>query len=121
VTLGRSGPAHLLAGLILVAGLALTGCSQSGSANASPVATTSVNLPPSYKFVPAAIVVHAGDKVTWTNNDHFTHSVRLLDNGGQIMVMQPGQSVSFAFTKKGLHHYDCSFHPQNMMGTVLVQ
>jgi plastocyanin len=113
-------PARLLAGLFLVTSLVLAGCSQSG-ASASPVATTSVNLPPSYKFDPPNIVVHVGDKVTWTNNDHFTHSVRLLDDGGKIMIMQPGQSVSFTFTKAGVHHYDCSFHPQNMQGTVLVE
>jgi plastocyanin len=36
------------------------------------------------------------------------------------MDMKPGESVSFTFTTAGLHHYDCSFHSQNMKGTVLV-
>jgi plastocyanin len=104
----------------LLAGLLLAACSGSAP-SASAVATNMVNLPPSYKFDPAAIEVKAGTKVTWTNHDNFTHSVRLLDDGGAVMVMQPGQSVSYTFTKPGLHHYDCSFHPQNMKGTVLVE
>lgn len=109
--------------VLTIPALVLAACSGPGGsgAGASPVATTSVNLPPSYKFEPADIVVHAGDTVTWTNNDNFTHSVRLLDDGGKVMTMKPGESVKFTFTSKGLHHYDCSFHPQNMRGTVLVQ
>lgn len=105
--------------VLLLAALALTSCS-SPSADASPVATSKVNLPPSYKFDPADITVPAGTTVTWTNNDNFTHSVRLLDDGGAVMPMKPGESVSFTFDKPGLHHYDCSYHPQNMKATVLV-
>lgn len=103
--------------LFLVA-LTLAACS--ASAPAKPVATNQVDLPQSYKFSPADITVADGTKVTWTNHDVFTHSVRLLDDGGKVMDMKPGESVSFTFTKAGLHHYDCSFHPQNMKGTVLV-
>ena len=105
--------------VLLLAALALTACSSS-AADASPVATSEVNLPPSYKFVPANITVPVGTTVTWTNNDNFTHSVRLLDDGGDVMVMKPGETVKYTFDKPGLHHYDCSFHAQNMKGTVLV-
>ena len=97
----------------------LAACS-SGSSNASPVATNQVDLPPSYKFAPADITVPVGTTVTWTNKDNFTHSVRLLNDGGKIMIMKPGESVSFTFDKAGLHHYDGSFQPQQMKGTVTV-
>ncbi len=102
----------------LLAALALAGCSTSQAAE--PVATNQVDLPPSYRFAPAHITVPTGTPVTWTNHDNFTHSVRLVDDGGKVMVLKPGESVSFTFEKAGLHHYDCSFHPQNMKGTVLV-
>jgi plastocyanin len=36
------------------------------------------------------------------------------------MVMNPGESVTFTFAGVGVHHYDCSFHSQNMKGTVEV-
>jgi plastocyanin len=104
--------------LIVVAALALSACSS--AAPAGPVATDTVDLPPSYKFVPEAITVPAGTEVTWTNNDNFTHSVRLLDDGNVVMTMKPGESVSFTFEEPGLHNYDCSFHATDMKGTVLV-
>jgi plastocyanin len=116
-------PSHWLrslsAGTVgLLAVLVLASCS--AAQPTAPVATNKVDLPPSYKFVPANITVPAGTEVTWTNNDNFTHSVRLLDDGGAVMNMKPGESVSFTFTTPGLRHYDCSFHSQNMKGTVLV-
>ena len=106
--------------LLVVAGL-LGGCA-SGSAGGSPVATSAVELPPSYKFEPAAISVKAGTTVTWKNDDHFTHSVQFLDGGLPTapMVMDPGASVSFTFSQPGLFHYQCHLHPQNMQGTVTV-
>ena len=98
--------------------LVLAGCAAAGSA--APVATDQVDLPPSYKFVPADITVADGTTVTWTNHDNITHSVRLVDDGGEILTMAPGESVTHTFTGPGLHHYDCSFHATDMRGTVLV-
>jgi plastocyanin len=105
------------AAMVAASGL-LAACS--AGASAVPVATDHVDLPRSYKFAPADITVTLGTAVTWTNHDQFTHSVRLLDDGGQVLVMKPGQSVSHMFEQPGLRHYDCSFHPHDMKGTVLV-
>jgi len=109
-----AGPTIVLAVLALVA----VGCSTSSAADASPVATTTVDLPKSYKFAPAAITVTAGSTVTWTNDDNFTHSVRI--EGGTPMVMKPGEKATFTFDKAGTFKYDCSFHPQDMKGEVVV-
>lgn len=103
----------------LAAALALASCS-TGGAGTSPVATSQVNLPPSYRFEPAAITVPDGATVTWTNNDRFTHNVRLLDDGGEVLALPPGESVSFTFRGPGEHRYDCSFHPNDMSGVVVV-
>jgi plastocyanin len=100
--------------------LALWLAACSGGAANTPVATNQVDLPKSYKFQPAEITIPVGTTVTWTNHDDFTHSVRLADDGGKAMVMKPGESVSYTFDKAGTHHYDCSFHPQNMKGSVIV-
>ena len=105
-------------------GLVLAACSPgaAGAAGATPVATDKVDLPPSYKFEPAAITIKAGATVTWTNDDHFTHSVQLLDGGlsGDPHVMAPGQAVTVTFPAAGTYHYQCHLHPQNMKGTVEV-
>jgi len=105
-------------GPLLGAALLLSGCAS--QAAAEPVATDHVDMPPSYKFVPEAITVVDGTTVTWTNSDNFTHSVRLIDDGGDVMVVKPGESVSYTFTGVGEHKYDCSFHPQDMKGVVIV-
>ncbi len=107
-----------LAGPLLGVGILLAACAP--QAATEPVATDTVNLPPSYRFEPAAITVPDGTTVTWTNNDNFSHNVRLLDDGGELLQMAPGESVSFTFTGVGEHRYDCSFHPNDMEGVVIV-
>lgn len=107
-----------IVGPLVGAGLLLAACAP--QAAAEPVATNQVDLPPSYKFEPAAITVPDGTTVTWTNHDNFTHNVRLLDDGGEVLALPPGASVSFTFSGPGEHRYDCSFHPNDMSGVVVV-
>jgi plastocyanin len=107
-----------IVGPLFGAGLLLAACAS--QAAAEPVATNQVDLPPSYTFEPAVITVPDGTTVTWTNHDNFTHSVRLLDDGGQVLDLPPGESVRFTFTGLGEHRYDCSFHPNDISGVVVV-
>ena len=111
--------------VVLAASLALAACStgSDGAATAgAPVATSTVDLPRSYKFAPESITVSAGTTVTWNNNDNFTHSVQFKDGGlpTDPLLMQPGASATFAFATPGTYHYQCHLHPQQMQGTVTV-
>ena len=109
-------------------GAGLAACSPSASGGGASaggpvaVATSVVDLPPSYRFAPEAISVAAGTTVTWTNHDNFTHSVQFLDGGlpTEPLQMQPGASTSFTFATPGTYRYQCHLHPQNMRGTVTV-
>src|SRR5689334_9459545 len=112
-------------GVIVGLAVALAACSSSGSGggtSAAPVATSTVDLPPSYKFVPADITVQVGTTVTWTNHDNFTHSVQFKDGGlpTDPRLMKPGESATYTFATAGTFHYQCSLHPQQMQGTVTV-
>ena len=107
-----------IAGPLLGIVILLAACASPEAAEL--VATDHVDLPPSYRFDPEAITVLDGTTVTWTNSDNFTHNVRLLDDDGQELVLAPGESVSFTFTGPGEHRYDCSFHPNDMKGVVIV-
>ncbi len=113
---------HAIVVTIAVCALALAACGEAptGPVGAGPVATTRVDLPKSYKFAPAAIVVKAGSTVTWTNSDNFTHSVQFDGEASPGSVMKPGDSTSHTFEKAGTYGYICAFHPQDMKGTVLV-
>ncbi|HEV2250172.1 MAG TPA: plastocyanin/azurin family copper-binding protein [Candidatus Limnocylindria bacterium] len=96
-------------------------CAGSASPAAEPVATDHVNLPQSYLFDPKDIVVAPGTTVTWKNSDQFTHSVHIIDGDRMVGTMKPGESVSFTFATAGTYRYECTFHPQNMRGTVTVR
>jgi plastocyanin len=98
--------------------VALAGCSSGATTPASPVATTTVDLPKSYKFVPASILVDVGATVTWTNNDNFTHNVTFGDEPSK--TMKPGESATREFPAAGTFPYQCTLHPQDMQGTVIV-
>lgn len=93
----------------------------SGDEGDERVQTDKVELPRSYLFSPEAIEVSRGTTVTWTNHDQFTHTVRLLDGGVEFdEKMEPGEQVELEFDEPGLFRYDCSLHPQDMTGSVLV-
>lgn len=109
----------LLPIVALFAVVVLAGCAGGAATSTSPVPTSTVDLPKSYKFVPAAITVVAGTTVTWTNHDDFTHNVTLADGTGS-MTMPPGSSATHTFSTPGLYLYMCSLHPKDMKGSVLV-
>jgi plastocyanin len=113
----------IIALLLAASTVALGGCASNGGhgAGASPVATDRVDLPKSYRFAPAAITVKAGTTVTFTNSDNFPHTVQLLDPKPDTpRPLDLAQSVTITFDTPGLVHYQCTLHPQNMQGTVLV-
>jgi plastocyanin len=97
--------------------IVLAGCSSSESS--APVATTAVKMAKSYVFEPKTIEVEAGQTVTWTNDDHFTHTVQV--DGQQNHTVERGESVSIAFEMPGTYHYVCTLHRQDMDGEVIVK
>jgi plastocyanin len=120
---------RLLAGLGAVALAGLAGCSSSSSASGSapfkvagaPVQTDQVELAKAYKFVPAVIQVKAGTTVTWTNHDDFPHNVTLLTGPDKTSEsLGIGQTAKIPFNQAGIVYYQCTLHPQQMRGKVIV-
>lgn len=70
-------------------------------------------------FNPATITVKAGDKVTWTNNDGFAHTVTLDDNSVDSGNLKAGATFDHAFAAAGTFAYRCTIHA-SMHGTVTV-
>lgn len=106
--------------LVIATAATLTACASGGTeASADPARTNAVAMALSYRFEPAAVTVAAGEEVTWTNSDNFTHNVRIGDE--VIGEAEPGQTVSHTFTDPGTYDYDCSLHPTDMKGTVTVE
>lgn len=106
-----------LAALAATGLLLAAGCGGAGSSK--PVATTQVEMAKSYRFSPKVIDIKAGQTVTWTNNDNFTHTVKV--EGQDDHKVGQGDSVSIRFDEPGTYHYTCSLHPHDMSGEVIVQ
>ena len=90
-----------------------------GSESSEPVATTEVTMAKSYRFDPKAVEIQAGQSVTWTNDDNFTHTVKV--DGQEDHKVERGESVSIAFETPGTYHYVCTLHSQDMDGEVIVR
>ena len=103
---------------VLSAALFVVGCGGGGESS-EPVATTEVEMVKSYRFDPEAIQIDAGDTVTWTNADNFTHTVQ-VEGQGDHEVGQ-GESVSITFDEPGTYDYVCTLHSKDMDGTVIVR
>jgi plastocyanin len=111
--------------ILLVPALALTiallgGCAAQASSAAEPVETTEVTMPPSYRFDPPVIRVQAGTAVTWRNSDNFTHSVSVTGAAMPVLNLSPGQTGALTFDQPGTYDYLCTYHAQDMRGTVIV-
>ena len=81
--------------------LTAAGCGDTGPEQ--PVATTEVSMAKSYRFDPRVIEIEAGQTVTWTNDDNFTHTVRV--DGQEDHKVDRGDSVSISFAVPGTYHY----------------
>jgi plastocyanin len=90
-----------------------------GSGNSEPVATTEVEMVKSYRFDPKVIEIKAGDTVTWTNEDNFTHTVEV--DGQEDHEVGQDESVSIKFDTPGTYHYVCTLHSKDMDGEVIVK
>lgn len=88
-------------------------------------------------FMPAKIVIKAGQKVTWKDSSEVIHNV--VDDAGKAInqtdvhvpdggkpfdsgLMQPGQTFARVFTAPGVYRYVCTLHEANgMKGVVIVK
>ncbi len=103
---------------VLAASLLAAGCGGAGEPS-EPVAATEVEMVKSYRFDPKTIEIDAGDTVTWTNEDNFTHTVQV--EGQEDHEVGRGESVEITFGEPGTYHYVCTLHRQDMDGTVIVR
>ena len=102
---------------VAAAALIAAGCG--GSGTSEPVAATEVEMVKSYSFEPKVIEIAAGDTVTWTNEDNFTHTVKVEGQGDH--KVEQGESVSISFDEPGTYDYVCTLHSKDMDGTVIVK
>lgn len=102
--------------------------------NAAANATVRMN---EMAFLPATLVVNAGERVTWKNSSAVTHNVVddsskalykvdvALPDGGTPFdsgYLQPEKTFSRVFTVPGVYRYVCTLHETSgMKGTIIVR
>ncbi len=77
---------------------------------------------PSLTFDPQVVKVkiNVNNTVVWVNEDDVVHAVVARDGTFNFPSINPGQSISFTFTRPGRYDYYCNLHPW-MTGTVIVE
>ena len=108
-------------------GSSMSESTSSATTDAKAPATTTASKRPvtvpiaDFKFVPKAITVAIGSKVTWTNEDSAPHTATASDQKSfDTGTLKQGQSKTIALTKAGTYSYLCEFHPF-MTAKVLVR
>jgi plastocyanin len=116
----------------IAAAIAFAGCgggdsdstSSSGSAStaAAPATAESTDMIDiaDFKYMPEAVTVSAGTKVTWTNSDDAAHTATADDDSFDTGDLDQGDSKTITLDEPGTYSYFCRFHPF-MKATVEVQ
>ncbi|PYN55517.1 MAG: amidase [Candidatus Rokuibacteriota bacterium] len=110
---------RLLAGVALAALLALTASLRAPrpSDGATPERRIGIEH---FTFLPPAMTVQAGTKVTWVNRDEETHTVTSAAGAFASPALEKGETFSYTFTAPGAYSYFCALHPY-MKSTLTVQ
>jgi len=95
-----------------------------GTAIVTPPAVAGV-VPVAYRGIaiaPANIKLKPGTTVEWTNFDATLHNVAVTSGPAKLSspAFNKGGTFKARFTKPGLYHYLCTFHPGTMTGTITV-
>lgn len=72
-----------------------------------------------FKYDPATVTVHAGDRVTFVNDDDEAHTITASDKAFDSEGLDGSGTWQHVFAKSGTFHYFCELHPY-MKATVVV-
>jgi plastocyanin len=73
-----------------------------------------------FAFLPSALTVQAGTKVTWINRDEEIHTVTSAAGAFASPALEKGETFSYTFAAPGAYSYFCALHP-HMKSTITVQ
>jgi plastocyanin len=72
---------------------------------------------------PDTVKVKVGSTIKWTNTDEVIHNVTSQGSGPAKIAskdLHTNATFEFKVTKAGTIHYECTFHPASMNGTITV-
>jgi plastocyanin len=92
-------------------------------ASSTPVQSGTVQI--AYRNIaidPDTVKVKVGSTLVWTDYDDVTHNVTSQSGPAHFASanLDEGSKFSYKVTKPGLIHYECTYHPASMNGTIEV-
>ena len=96
----------LAAWIALTGGLALA----AGTGPQAPPAALTIHIK-NFMFVPQRASIHAGDRVTFVNDDDEAHTVTSTDKTFDSEGLDSGNRWQHVFLKAGTVTYFCELHP----------
>jgi len=92
-------------------------------ASSTPVQSGTVQI--AYRNIainPDTVKVKVGSTLVWTDYDDVTHNVTSQSGPAHFASanLNEGSKFSYKVTKPGLIHYECTYHPASMNGTIEV-
>lgn len=72
-----------------------------------------------FKYNPPALTIHAGDRVTFVNDDDEAHTVTATDKSFDSEGLDTAGTWQHVFVKPGTYRYFCELHPY-MKATIVV-
>jgi plastocyanin len=64
-----------------------------------------------FKYNPTPLTIHAGDRVTFVNDDDEPHTVTADDKSFDSAGLDTAGTWQHVFVKPGTYHYFCQIHP----------
>jgi plastocyanin len=89
------------------------------AASADPAPSVATVHIKDFKFAPTPLTIHAGDRVTFVNDDDEGHTVTASDKSFDSAGLDTKGTWQHVFTTPGTYRYFCSLHPY-MKATVVV-
>lgn len=102
---------------VTMAALGAVGAAAAPTAATPPSATTIHIKDFAYRPTPATI--HAGDSVTFVNDDDEAHTVTATDKSYDSGGLDTGNRWQYTFAAPGTYTYFCALHPY-MKATIVV-
>ena len=113
--------ARLAVLLTLLAWLTVACSKSSGGSQSTGAGSGAVVTIKKLAYQPPRVEVRTGQTVTWRFEDAPTpHTVTAADHSFDSGTMTSGE-FNHAFDKPGTYNYNCTVHPQQMRGTVVVR
>ena len=88
------------------------------TADAKPPSVLTVHIR-QFMFRPMSATIHAGDRVTFVNDDSEAHTATSTDKSFDSEGLDSGASWQHAFARAGTVTYFCELHPY-MKATIVV-